>query len=133
MQAGYPNVWSWKKPDRTTASFNVWGWSTNYNTKLWAITELRDLLVTGAIVIHDKLTYTELLNYVEHPNGNMGNSGGSPHDDTVMALSIAVCASKREGHFKPTKNQTPVLDIFSSEFEIPDGLDNILPLRRSRY
>ncbi len=134
MQAGYPNVWSWKKPDRTTASFNVWGWSTNYNTKLWAVTELRDLLVTGAITIHDKLTYTELLNFVEHPNGNMGNSSNSPHDDCVMAMAIAVCASKREGYFKPKgAQQTPVLDIFSNEFENADEFENVLPLRRSRY
>jgi hypothetical protein len=133
MQAGYPNVWSWKKPDRTTASFNVWGWSTNYNTKIWAITELQNLFNTHSILIHDKLTYNELLNYVEHANGTLGNSSNSPHDDTVMALAIAVCASKREGHFKPATPQGIPLDIFSSEFELPpDDMASIIPIRKIR-
>lgn len=133
MQAGYGNVWSWKKPDRTTSSFNVWGWSTNYNTKLWAITELQQLFQTRSVLIHDKLTYTELLNFVERANGTMGNSSNSPHDDTVMALAIAVCASKREGHFKPHTTQAPPVDIFSSEFETsPPDDHNVVPLRRLR-
>lgn len=132
MQAGYPNVWSWKKPDRTTTSFNTWGWSTNYNTKIHAITILRDLIVTNSITIHDKLTYTELLNFVERQNGTMGNSANSPHDDTTMALAIAVCASRMEGHFTPKRTQMPIADIFSTEFE-QDETDNVLPLRRSNW
>lgn len=135
LQAGYPNVWSWKKPDRTTRSFNVWGWSTNYNTKMLAVTDLNHLLMTGSITIHDKLTYIELLNFVEHPNGTLGNSSNSPHDDTVMALAISVAASKLEGHFAPNQQRTPALDIFSSEFEQSDDPDNIVVplLRRAGY
>lgn len=133
MQAEYGNVWSWKKPDRTTASFNVWGWSTNYNTKLWAITLLRNLFNSGSVLIHDKRTYNELLNFVERTNGTLGNSANSDHDDTVMALAIAVCASQREGHFRPNR---PVRhqDLFSTEFDQPalDDMAQILPMKQIR-
>ena len=47
IQAGYGNVWSWKKPDRTSVSATTWGWLTSYNTKRWAIGDLQNCYWTG--------------------------------------------------------------------------------------
>jgi len=124
LASGYPNVWSWKKPDRTSQTSNTWGWLTSYGTKRWALGELQNLINSRSILIHDKRTYHELLNFVEHDNGSLGNEGRSGHDDTVMALAIAVTASKREGFFSPKSNSlntTP--DIFTSELELDNVID----------
>ena len=129
VQSGYGNIWSWKKPDRTAASNNTWGWLSSYNTKRWALGELQNLLNTRSILIHDKRTFLELLNYVERDNGTLGNEGRSGHDDTVMALAIATSASKREGFFNP-RTHTPVIpDIFTSELE----QENVLDLSTRRF
>lgn len=118
IRGGYGNVWSWKKPDRTTTGSTTWGWLTSYQTKRWAVGTVKTLLIDRSLLIHDSRTYHELLNFVEHPNGELGNAGRSGHDDTVMALCIAVTASIKEGVFNPraaTSITSP--DIFASEFE----------------
>lgn len=123
LEAGYGNVWSWKKGDRTNSTSNTWGWLTSYGTKRWAIGELLNLLMDRSILIHDKRTYYELLNFTENENGNLGAEGRSGHDDTVLALAIAVTASKREGFFNPRANTYQAPDIFTSELE--SDYDNV--------
>lgn len=115
--SGYGNIWAWKKPDRTTQASNTLGWLTSYGTKRWAIGELQELINTRSLIVHDKRTFYELLNFVEHENGTLGNEGRSGHDDTVMALAIAIAASKREGFFNPRQRQQFAPDIFTSELE----------------
>ena len=114
---------------RVAVTNNTWGWLSSYNTKRWALGELQNLLNTRSILIHDKRTFLELLNYVERDNGTLGNEGRSGHDDTVMALAIATSASKREGFFNP-RTHTPVIpDIFTSELE----QENVLDLSTRRF
>lgn len=132
LQRGYGNIWSWKKPDRTTSTSNTWGWLTSYQTKRWAIGTLKTLFLDRQLSIHDARTYHEILNFVEHPNGDLSNVGRSGHDDTVMALAIAYTASLREGWFNPRQaptSQTP--DIFTSELE--GGMENMLETVVRRY
>lgn len=137
IRSGYGNVWSWKKPDRTSTGASTWGWLTSYQTKRWAIGTLKSLIIDRSINIHDSRTYHELLNFVEHPNGELGNVGRSGHDDTVMAFAIAITASIREGIFNPraaTSIQSP--DIFTSEFEnelTGGGMADILDYAAHRY
>jgi hypothetical protein len=127
ITSGYPNIWNWKKGDRTTNSSNTWGWLTSYGTKRWAISEMENLLNTRSLLIHDRQTYQEILNFVEHPNGDIGNAGRKKHDDTVMALAIAVTASKSEGFYNPRATRRSYApDIFTSELE--GGEQNIVDL-----
>ena len=128
-QAGYGNVWTWKKGDRTNSTSTSLGWLSSYGTKRWAIGEMQDLLNTRSLLIHDKRTYHELLNFVEHENGAIGNEGRSGHDDTVMALAIGVTASKREGVFNPRYRANASPDIFTSELE----QENIIDMMTRRY
>ncbi len=128
----YGNVWTWKKPDRTNTTSTSLGWLTSYQTKRWAIGTLQKLILDRSLLIHDKQTYHELLNFVEHPNGELGNIGRSNHDDTVMALAIAVTASMREGHFNPRNSyQHSTPDIYTTELEAEMG--NIFDIASRRY
>lgn len=118
LHAGYPNVWIDKRPDRINKSFNVFGWSTNYNRKRWAVGFLQHLILDGSITIHDSRTYEQMRTYVRHDDGYWGNSDKKSHDDAVMALAIAVKASDMEGPFTPDASSGNVfVDIYNQEFD----------------
>lgn len=118
LVSGYDNVWRDKRPDRQRESFNVYGWSTNWQRKNWCIGDLQRSIVDHSLVIHDQKTYRQLRNYVERANGDWGNSDPKIHDDAVMAMAIAVTASGKEGVFMPDDERVnPYLDIYRSEWE----------------
>lgn len=123
MERGYPNIWIDKRPDRINRSFNVFGWSTNYQRKRWCIGFLQSLVLDGSIIIHDRLTYEQMRTYVRHDNGDWGNSDGKSHDDSVMALGIGVTASDVEGPFTADQTKSNVyLDIYRQEFDDGYGM-----------
>lgn len=118
LTKGYPNVWLDKRADRLNQSFNVFGWSTNYQRKQWAIGLLQRLILDGSLTLHDRKTYNQLRNYVEDESGYWGNADRETHDDAVMALAIAVTASEQEGPFTPDPNpNSPIHDIYAQEFD----------------
>jgi hypothetical protein len=118
LTRNYPNVWTDKRADRLKGSFNVYGWSTNYQRKRWSVGTLQRLVLDGSITIHDRITYNQLRNYVEHDNGYWGNSDSTIHDDSVMALSIGVTASETEGPFTADAPEGSVIhDIYAQEFD----------------
>ncbi len=119
LSVGYNNVWLHKTADRLRGSFNVFGWSTNYQRKQWCIGFLQRLINDNSILLHDRVTYNQLRNYVQRADGTWGNGDNESYDDSVMALAIGVTASDREGPFTPEStrlNQT-ILDIYQQEFE----------------
>lgn len=117
-QAAYDNLWRYKVPDREGESRNTYGWSTNYQRKMWMIGELQHLLNDRSILFHDKQTFIELINYVQRDDGTLGNASNQTHDDSVMALGIAIAASKREGLYLPGTSRTPApYDIYSTELD----------------
>lgn len=119
LNANYPNVWLDKRADRIKGSFNVYGWSTNYQRKQWCIGVLQRLFVDLSLTIHDVKTYNQLRNYVEHDDGYWGNNDKSSHDDAVMALAICVTASDAEGPFMAdSDHRSPIVDIYNQEFDI---------------
>jgi hypothetical protein len=124
LSSGYPNIWYQHWADRAKTSTSMMGWSTNYQRKRWAISRVQQLLRDGSLRLHDRRTIHELLYFTENEEGILGNSGQAKHDDTVMALAIAITASISEGPVIPTSAQqrfTP--DIYTSELE-----DNIISL-----
>jgi hypothetical protein len=66
---------------------NVLGWRTSSITKPVAIDELNRALRDGELHVYDADTHTELRTFVREGDGKMH---GSPFDDRVMALGIAV-------------------------------------------
>lgn len=119
LSVGYNNVWLHKTADRLKGSFNVFGWSTNYQRKQWCIGFLQRLINDNSIVLHDRITYNQLRNYVQREDGTWGNGDGATNDDSVMALAIAVTASDREGPFMPdaTHHNQTILDIYQQEYD----------------
>ena len=63
------------------------GWRTTYASKALAIDELGREIRDAGVAIPDAPTVTELKTFVREGNGRMH---GSPFDDRVMALAIAV-------------------------------------------
>jgi hypothetical protein len=116
LTSGYDNVWLDKRADRIRGSMNVYGFSTNWNRKQWVIGTLQRRFLDGSISIHDPKTYHQLINYVVHDNGELGNSDHTPNDDAVMALAIGVTASETEGPFLADQGPlAAVHDIYGLE------------------
>jgi hypothetical protein len=65
---------------------DVLGWRTTTITKPLAIDELNKSLRDDELHLFDSECHTELRSYIREGDGKMH---GSPHDDRVMALSIA--------------------------------------------
>lgn len=122
LSSGYGNVWLQHWADRHRTSTSMYGWSTNYQRKRWAISRVQEVLRDGSLRLHDKRTVHELLYFTENEQGILGNGGAAQHDDTVMALAIAITATMSEGPVNPTSAQQHYSpDIYTSELE-----DNIL-------
>lgn len=101
IKMGYPRLWKHRRADRgggTDVSQFVYGWSTNYQRKHWAVGNVIRLLYDGSLTIHDEETYNQMKNYVVLANGEMGNArDGWRYDDAVMALVISVIGTLTEG------------------------------------
>lgn len=123
LTCNYPNVWMHRWADKAPGKVSVsYGWSTNYNRKMWAIGMLQRLIVDKSLTIHDSHTFSQFLAYVQREDGSLGNGTGNTHDDAVMAMAIAVTASGAEGPYVvDNPNNNKILDIYRQEFE-EDGM-----------
>jgi len=98
----YPRVWQRARPDTTPGKFSseIFGWSTTVQSKHLAIGALIKSTVDGDLVLHDRITFQELRDYVTLENGTMGPADpNNGHDDTVMALAIGIAAHRLENPF----------------------------------
>lgn len=88
VRAKHKNIYHQRRQDkRHAAPTDTLGWRTTTATKPLAIDELGGLLRDLELVLPDAETIGELRTYVREGDGKMH---GSPHDDRVMALAIAV-------------------------------------------
>jgi len=100
IERGYPRIYVHRWADRHGVARNTLGFSSSYNRKHWAITELQYLLDGDQVTIHDPETIAQLQTYVRLSEaGDMGPSSRSGHDDAVMALAICLLASRQEPAF----------------------------------
>jgi hypothetical protein len=90
----YPNLWRWRWPDRPIHKLgsSAYGWSTNGRTKPWMISNMQHMLRSNALLLHDTSTYQELREYTHTDWGEMRPASTEGHDDTVMALGVAIMA-----------------------------------------
>lgn len=72
---------------RTDRTQEQLGWYTSRSTKPFLINELLAALRDRSVDLEDSPTLAELRSYVRDADGSMH---GSPHDDRVMSLAIAV-------------------------------------------
>jgi len=87
-QLEYPFLYRHKTVDQVSKKITLkYGWPTNRLTKPLMIDTLGAAIREGEIAVYDKRTVGELKTYIRD---EMGKMHGSPHDDTVMAMAIAV-------------------------------------------
>lgn len=98
MQLNYPNVWRYRRADQIPGRVqrNTYGWSTNYQRKHWAISQVIWLLGENRIRIHDEITYNQMSEYVVLNGGEMGPAENTGYDDAVMALAIGIASTITE-------------------------------------
>ncbi len=84
----YPRLFRRRVVGQVSEKFTPqWGWFTNKITKAKMIVELGRAIREDLIDIRDEHTLAELRTYVRDEKAAMH---GSPHDDRVMSLAIAV-------------------------------------------
>lgn len=92
----YPNLYRHRLADRTPGALTGgegterWGWSSTFKTKQEAIANLLKVVVDQDIIIHHRQTFNEMKNFVQLPDGSLGNSNGEEHDDCVTSLAIGI-------------------------------------------
>lgn len=108
LAKGYPNIWQHRKATKMPGFVdNTFGWISSAQTKVEAINNLISAIYDASdpkavaldvgLRIHDPVTYQEMKNYIVLPDGGFGNADGvKEHDDTVMALAIALTCTKYE-------------------------------------
>jgi hypothetical protein len=129
LARGYPNIWMHRAADRLAKGFNAFGWSTNSQRKQWCIGTLCRMVVDRSLIIHDRKTYEQMVGFIVHPNGNIGNSNPLIHDDAVMALAIAVTASKSDGPFidgEEDERVSTIHHIVEQEYSSDSPFTNIV-------
>lgn len=105
---GYKNLYRQRKLARVRPeATEILGWRTTATTKPILIDELNAALRDSSIELYDGHTIAELRTFVRKENGKMA---GSPHDDRVISLAIAVQMLKYvwlpeyRSDFKPPTN-----------------------------
>lgn len=88
-QLNYPRIFRQRSPidESSTKMTTKLGWTTTRKSKPLMIEDLNSALREGTLQVPDAPTIAELLTYVRDDRGRMS---GSPHDDRVIALAIAV-------------------------------------------
>lgn len=103
IEIDYPNLYRRRAADKHQGKIaEMYGWSTTWKTKEWAVGFLIKLLADASLVIHDDATFQEMRDYVTLENGGYGPADDrAGHDDTVMSLAIACICSVTEGAPQP--------------------------------
>jgi hypothetical protein len=123
-------VWESQKTDKTPGKIqiDVYGWGTNKATKPQAIGHLVNALAqplqrigetTYGLLLHDQETYEEMKDYISDERGGYENGKGSPFDDRVMALGIALATHYIDPPVQPYQKDTTAQEVIK---EIKEGI-----------
>lgn len=107
MQMGYPFVWQGHWLDKTPGSMSDrFGFETNVARKAAAVGYLLQVIVDGTLLLHDPITYQELVNYVTLDSGGYGPNSRDGFDDCVMSLAIGVLCTMLEPPLPPVGSES---------------------------
>lgn len=102
MSLNYPYIWKNQWAEKEPGSMkDRYGWESTYKTKAQAVGNLQKVVVDRDVLIHDVQTFTEMKNFVTKKDGGYGNASHEGHDDTVMALAIAITVTMFEAPVLP--------------------------------
>lgn len=113
----YPRIFRRTKVDRTRDGNNVptYGWSTTAHNKELAIGWLLQHVVGSDLIIHDHHTFMEMRDYVTAERGGYGPADEKHgHDDTVMAMAIALTGHKMSGPAPSPVEQADLPSVVSA-------------------
>lgn len=99
IQLQYPNLHQPQQPENLPGRFTgKYGFSSSHKTKAEAIGWLIKVVVDHDLILHDRMTYDEMRNYVTKPDGGFGPaSEETGYDDHVTSLAISIVTNVREG------------------------------------
>lgn len=120
LNAGYPSALIYHRsvqPDQhpQVRSDRI-GWDTSGVSRPLLLSMLDEAIRMGAIHIHDPQTIQELLTFVIGPTGKAEAQRGC-HDDTVIALALAIVVCERMPRPRPEQNSqvAPVLTRYGQK------------------
>ena len=87
-QLGYPNLFRRRSLNNESNRMSQeFGWKTTRTSKPLMIDDLAQALKNSELILYDEYTVQELRTFTRNERGSMS---GSPYDDRVMALALAV-------------------------------------------
>lgn len=95
-RANYPHIWTDRRPDKRRQSDAVLGWYTTRESKNYMLGLTKGALTRRELKLHHPGTFYEMTQYVCLPDGTFGPARRSGHDDSVMALCLAVVTAVTE-------------------------------------
>lgn len=112
IELDYPNIYRQRFADKNPGKIaEMYGWSTSWKRKEWAVGFLIKLITDNSLILHDQHTFDEMRDYVTLDNGGYAPADSKHgHDDTVMAMAIACICAATEGPpqaFSPPKPPLP--------------------------
>jgi hypothetical protein len=129
----YPNIWRHKRADSEPGRpGRVFGWATTWGRKRWAIGLLQSMVLDGSLILHDRITYNQMLNFVNDDGywGDRSRKQGRG-DDAVMSLAIANVCSATEGPVASGYHPTVYETIYDQEYGGQTEFDEAPPLPSS--
>jgi len=138
LQREYPNLYIHRKTNKVRGQIDqMVGWITNQQTKAEAIGNLQAAIREAAtpesrergvgIRIHDPATFEEMKGYVVLETGRFGNGDETQHDDTVMAMAIAMTCTMHEMHSLAFNHSSPALARAASGGVVVDANPTPVP------
>jgi hypothetical protein len=87
--ANYPHIWWDRRPDRPKLYMGALGWNSTYETKRLLVGTMQGVIKREQIRLHHPSTYYEMTHWVVVED-KFEPARRSGHDDTVMALGVAI-------------------------------------------
>jgi hypothetical protein len=117
----YPNLF-YKEDvnDLGESSVSKLGWTTDVRSRPILITDLGMYIRNNDLIIHDQTTINELMTFVRTDNKPDGEAQQGCHDDTVIALGIAVQMYRR---FDDSNKANEFVTHASGGIDIANQLD----------
>ena len=121
--ADWPNLWYDYRPDHPRLRKSVLGWNTTFESKTTMLGTMQGVILRQGLLIHHPATYYEMTHYIANEDGTWGPARRKGHDDTVMALGVAIMTVVTE---------TGSMDYSAMAAPGPSHIPGMTPPRKSR-
>jgi Terminase RNaseH-like domain len=88
--ANWTNLWYDYRPDHPRLRKSVLGWNTTFESKTTMLGTMQGVILRKHLILHHPATYYEMTHYIANEDGTWGPARRKGHDDTVMALGVAI-------------------------------------------